>query len=213
MNTTCGIYGIVSPSNKFYIGQSIKIEVRWLHYSSLDCIDQPKLYNSLLKYGVDNHKFLIIEECCIDLLNERERYWQEHYDVIKSGLNCKYVSTLEKSGPLSEETKIKISIANKGRINKRKNYKHSEETKRKISIANKGKSSNGFTGKHTNESKRKMSESKKGRVISKEHKLKLSIAAKGKPSKLKGRIFSEEERKRIYATRIGRKKNHINENK
>jgi len=206
MNVTCGIYGIVSPSNKFYIGQSIKIEVRWLHYFSLDCIDQPKLYNSLLKHGVDNHKFLIIEECCIEVLNERERYWQEFYNAVESGLNCKYVSTTEKSGPLSEKTKIKISIANKGRINKRKNYKHSEETKKKISIGNKGKSRTGFTGKHSTESKRKISESKKGKALSSEHKLKLSIVAKGKPSKLKGRVFSEEERKRIYATRIGRKK-------
>jgi group I intron endonuclease len=205
MNTTCGIYSIISPSNKFYIGQSIKIEVRWLHYLSLDCIEQPKLYNSLLKYGVDNHKFLIIEECSSEMLNNRERYWQEYYNVVESGLNCKYVSTLERSGSLSEETKIKISIANKGKIGKRKNYKHSDETKKKISIANKGKSATGFIGKHSDETKIKMSKSKKGKSLSEEHKLKLSIAAKGKPSKLKGRIFSEEEKKIMYATRMGKR--------
>jgi hypothetical protein len=30
---------------------------------------------------------------------------------------------------------------------------------------------------------------------------------KGKKSKLKGRVFTDEERKRIYGTRIGQKRN------
>ena len=196
----CGIYKITSPSGKVYIGQSINIEKRWTHYRFVDCVDQPKLYNSFLKYGVNNHEFVILEECDIGLLTERERYWQEYHDVIKNGLNCKYVSVNDKTGHLSEETKEKISKKLKGRKS-RKNYRHSEETKIKTGMANKGKPTIGFTKKHSEESKRKMSNSKKGKAISEQHKIKLSIAAKGKPSKLKGRVFTEEERERMYATR------------
>ena len=47
-----GIYKIVSPSEKIYIGQSINIEKRWeKNYKTLKCKTQTKLYNSLKKYG------------------------------------------------------------------------------------------------------------------------------------------------------------------
>lgn len=212
----CGIYKITSPSGKVYIGQSTKIENRWTHYRFADCGDQPKLYNSFMKYGVDSHEFVVIEECDISSLNERERHWQEYYNVVKNGLNCKYVSLDDKKGHLSEETKKKISQRLKGK-SRRKNYRHSEETKRKIGLSNKmniiktGKKPKGNTNKCSEETKRKISESNKGRKISKEHKLKLSIAAKGKPSKLKGRVFTEEEKQRMYATRIGRKRDKNNQ--
>jgi len=202
----CGIYKITSPSGKVYIGQSINIEKRWTHYRLVDCVDQPKLYNSFLKHGVNKHEFIILEKCDIGLLTERERYWQEYHDVVKNGLNCKYVSVNDKTGHLSEETKEKISKKLKGKKG-RKNYRHSEQTKRKIGMANKGKTPKGFTGRHSDESRKKMSESKKGKIISEEHKIKLSIAAKGKPSKLKGRVFTEEEREKMYATRRGKRTN------
>jgi group I intron endonuclease len=197
---TCGIYKITSPNGRIYIGQSCRIEARWTHYKAMDCKDQPKLYNSFLKYGVKNHEFAILEECEIFKLNERERYWQEYYNVITQGLNCTLVSTDSKSGHLSEDTKRKISDANRRRSN-RKNYSHSKETKEKIGLANKGKKPVGFKGNHTEESKQKMSLAKQGKVTSAETKLKLSLIAKGKPSKLKGRIFTEEERKIMYSTR------------
>jgi hypothetical protein len=43
-----GIYKITSPTNKVYIGQSIKINERKRKYKKLDCKNQPKIYNSLL---------------------------------------------------------------------------------------------------------------------------------------------------------------------
>jgi len=70
-----GIYKIISPTNKIYIGQSTNIENRWIKYKCLDCKVQIKLYRSLIKHGYDNHTFEIIEECTEDLLNEREIYW------------------------------------------------------------------------------------------------------------------------------------------
>ena len=145
-----GIYKITSPSGKNYIGQSINIEKRFSNYYTLkkSTKNQIRLYNSFIKYQVENHIFEIIEECNIDLLNERERYWQEHFSVIgKNGLNCQLTNTLIKKKVVSFETKKKISIAKKG---KKQTIEHknkitlskigrklSEETKNKISISHK----------------------------------------------------------------------------
>lgn len=168
-----GIYKITSPSGRVYIGQSVDIENRWAHYRSLDCRDMPKLYASLSKYGHEAHCFELVEECDISNLSERERYWQEHYNVVEEGLNCKLVSTKDKSGYTSEETKKKISEANRGRVSTMKGKTHSEETKRKMSKSQKkavdkkrntGCYKGNFTGKkHSEETKRKISELKKGK--------------------------------------------------
>lgn len=107
-----GIYKITSPSNKSYIGQSVNILDRWQHYERLNCKDQPSIYSSLQKYGVENHTFEIIEECLLEQLDERELYWGEYYNVLKEGLNCRLG---EGRGVCNEETKQKISQSNKGK--------------------------------------------------------------------------------------------------
>jgi len=105
-----GIYKITSPNSKVYIGQSIDITKRWnSHRQSINNKKKTKLINSFLKYGVDNHIFEIIEICEQKDLNIRERYWQDYYNVVNEGLNLKLTQTDDKSGSLSEETKLKIS--------------------------------------------------------------------------------------------------------
>jgi group I intron endonuclease len=104
-----GIYKILSPTNKIYIGQSIDIERRFKEYKNLYCKGQPKIYNSLKKYSPENHIFEILEECDINQLNERELYWKQHYNSIEEGLNCELYDN--GGGPKSKETKNKISLA------------------------------------------------------------------------------------------------------
>lgn len=144
-----GIYKITSPTNKIYIGQSIDIKRRFSTYRRLNSqvSSSPKLYRSLLKYGYINHKFEVIEECSIELLNERERFWQEYYNVIKIGLNCILTNTKDKRKvikPLSNKQKKQISLVHKGKI-------VSEETKEKIRLARKNQII-------TNEHKQKISD-------------------------------------------------------
>lgn len=131
-----GIYKIVSPSNRIYIGQSSNIEKRFKVYlkSPSKVKSQTKLYNSIMKYGSESHTFEIVELCEIELLNEKERYYQDFYNVLdpKIGLNCRLTKTDDKTGILSEETKDKIRKHNLGK-------KLSQETKDKISEGNKGK--------------------------------------------------------------------------
>ena len=87
MNKICGIYKITSPTNKIYIGQSTNILFRFGAYKRLNCKKQTYLYNSFLRHGVENHKFEIIEECSIDILNEREVYYVELYDTFNSKMD------------------------------------------------------------------------------------------------------------------------------
>jgi group I intron endonuclease len=98
-----GIYKITSPSGKVYIGQTIDIDKRFKTYKGLHCENQTKLYNSLVKYGFSEHIFEIVEQCTIEELNTRERYWQDQYSVLsENGLNCILTETDSKSGKQSE---------------------------------------------------------------------------------------------------------------
>jgi len=108
-----GIYKITSPSNKIYIGQSINIEKRFKQYKRLDCKKQPKLYNSLIKYGVKFHQFEIIEICELNKLNKQEIYWKQYYNTINEGLNCELFDIGQ--GYRSDEVKTKISNSLKGK--------------------------------------------------------------------------------------------------
>ena len=125
-----GIYKITSPKNRVYIGQSIDIENRFYLYSINSCHKQIRLYNSLLKYGFKNHKFEVLEECNIEELNNKERRYQEQYNVLGiMGLNCVYQCTKEKRRVISSEMKFKISFANSGIKNGMYGKKHTEEFK------------------------------------------------------------------------------------
>jgi group I intron endonuclease len=150
-----GIYKITSPSGKIYIGQSNNVEKRLKGYlKEYKCMSsQKRLYNSFLKYGSENHIFEIIDECTIELLNERERFWQEYYNSIGlKGLNCILTQTSEKKRVLSNETRIKLSKSLKGKLSGEKNpmygkfgslnhfygKKHTEETKKILKEKNSG---------------------------------------------------------------------------
>ena len=118
----CGIYKITNPNGRIYIGQSINIKWRFSNYRRIDkCVKSSiKLYRSLIKHGSENHKFEIIEECDIDVINERERYWQEFYNACSAeNLNCILTSTKDKKGisrPISDKQKQQISAVHKGKI-------------------------------------------------------------------------------------------------
>ncbi|MBL0304330.1 MAG: GIY-YIG nuclease family protein [Cytophagaceae bacterium] len=164
-----GIYKITSPGGRIYIGQSVNIDNRISSYKNLKCKNQTKLYRSLLKYTFENHNFEIIEQCNIEILNERERYWQDFYNSSsKKGLNCRLTKSNDKVGLLSNETKIKIGQGNKGK-------KVSLESRGKMSIAKL---------KMTEETKAKL----RNKKLTQEHKQKLSLLKKGKKIKEETRL-------------------------
>ena len=126
-----GIYKILSPSGKIYIGQSVNIERRFKWHKKNTAKCNSKLANSFKKYGADNHLFEVVEECLVSELNEKERYWQDYYDVLNGGLNLLLTKTHDKSGYASIEVRVKLSELRKGK-------KHSPERNLKNSLSKLG---------------------------------------------------------------------------
>lgn len=138
-----GIYKIVSPSGRVYVGQSIDIDLRFSYYKKLNCKRQKRLYNSLLKYGPESHIFEILELCVINDLNKVERKWQDYYDVMnKNGLNLCLTNTDAKRRVFNKESveimKKKLSALMSGENNPFYGKKHSKETCIKMGLSRVG---------------------------------------------------------------------------
>jgi len=107
----------------------------------------------------------------IEELNDKERYYQDLYNVLsKDGLNCKLTKSLDRSGVVSDATKLKMS------------RKPSEITKEKLRQHNLGK-------KHSKQTLEKMrhSQSLVSLEVKQKRKLKLIEYHKNNVSKHVGR--------------------------
>lgn len=76
-----GIYKITNLINgKSYIGQSVHIKRRWAEHC------QPSAHSligkAIQKYGKENFSFQVVEECPIELLDEKEEYYIDFYNSI-----------------------------------------------------------------------------------------------------------------------------------
>ena len=58
------IYMITSPTGRIYVGSTIDIDYRFSQYKRLQCKNQIKLYNSLIKHGFEKHNFEKLQLCC-----------------------------------------------------------------------------------------------------------------------------------------------------
>ena len=89
-----GIYKITNiTSGKCYVGQAVNIADRWKQHikrgMGAETPTQNKLYPAILKEGVDNFTFEIVEECSRAELNEKEKYWITFYQGMEFGYNMK----------------------------------------------------------------------------------------------------------------------------
>lgn len=101
-----GIYKIVSPTGRVYIGESNNLKIRCKNYLYPSKIKKQRaIYNSLIKHGVQAHEFEVIEFCEVIDLKIKERYYQEKYNSIEAGLNCILTKTNTKSQKHSDKTK------------------------------------------------------------------------------------------------------------
>ena len=117
----------------------------------------------------------------------------------------KKLSEINKGKKLNPETINKI-------MNSRKGYSHSKETKIKIGNKHKGKiiteetrfklSTSHMGHVHSEEQKLKISNGNLGKIVKKESREKISLSNKGKSPWNKGHKYSDEDRLRIYKTRI-----------
>lgn len=174
------IYKITNNINgKIYIGKrSCKCDIIVDTYFGSGIA----LKSAIKKYGKENFTKTILNICESD----KEAYEIEKkivdidflkrtdtYNLCGGGIGPGFGEVHPSFGkPLSEETKLKISV-NHSRHFKGKH--HSQESKEKLSI-----NCVSFKGKHhTDESKTKMSISQTGKRHSEETKLKMSVAKKG----------------------------------
>ena len=107
-----GIYCITNLVNgKKYIGQSKNIEERWKKHKR-SAFNQSKkeynkpLYRAIRKYGINNFKFEILEECKVEDLNDKEIYWISFYNVADS----RYGYNLGKGGYLGNFNKLNLYL-------------------------------------------------------------------------------------------------------
>lgn len=200
-NKNCGIYKILSPSNKIYIGSSIDLKTRLSKYKRGNCKKQTRLYASFMKYGIEKHKIEIIKLCNqSDLLYFESFYGNLYSCTGKNGLNCFIPNINDKIRTASIETRKKISEGNKGVKHHMYGKKHSKETKMLIAKNNKSKKwtdeyrkkfmENLKPFKHTEETKKRLSEIAKKRKVSDETKIKISKSLRS--NKNRKSLFSND---------------------
>jgi group I intron endonuclease len=178
MNNRCGIYKIISPSGKFYIGSAVKVSRRWwnhryqlkkgVHHNASLQRAANKYGEGALRYEVlfycDPSDVLMYEQRAIDIL-------EPEYNIVRSA-----------GSPLgfrhTDEAKAKIAAASRAQ---------SEETreKRRASLRAAG---------FTDERRAKISAGLKGRLISDETRANMSAAKKGVK-------FSDERRANLARLR------------
>ena len=141
-----GIYKITSPSGSVYIGQSWDIKRRFTDYCKLYKVKgQRYLYNSFLKYGIENHIFEIVHELPKDV----SQYVLDTYEILyisqyRDSVDIMNLREGGMGGKISEETKKLMSKSGKIKVfteehklkisKSKKGQRYSEEMKRKISV-------------------------------------------------------------------------------
>lgn len=161
-----GIYTIHSAVNgRSYVGSAVYINQRWaghrLHLRR-GSHPNPHLQNAWNKYGEVAFEFIVLEECPVELLIEREQHYIDQCD------NCYNIAKVAGSRlgtTASPETKARMSAASTGRT-------LSPEARGKIADAQRGK-------KRSNETKARISAGLTGREFSDEHRANLSAARTG----------------------------------
>jgi len=189
-----GIYKITNPKNKVYIGKATSLVRRKNAYKGLFCDKQPKIYNSLKKYGWEQHVFEIIEECSINNLVDKEIYYKTRFIEENGWEMALFINIKDEGGePFTEETKQKISKSKKGHIC------YNDEWRKKISKSLKERNHSQY---YTEEVKHKMAISQKGKPkpFTEEHKQNMLISKRKQATPvlmfdLEGNLIREWESK------------------
>ena len=231
------IYGLKCPIRNeiVYVGQTHnELEVRLIKHISntRSKIKSNKTFNKkdhwikkLIRLEIENEiEIVLIEECDLSIIDEREIYWIAEYRKFDFNKNLADGGRVNRGHKWSEEAKKRISESRKGKNvgpdNPNYGKPPSEEIKEKISIKLKDFYSchdANFKGKtHTEESLMKMSENRKGKTAGKNHPLygthrsdetkrKISEANKGKNNPNFGIPCSEETKRKISEANSGEK--------
>ena len=139
-----GIYQITNVENgKIYIGQSQDIERRFHDHKNSP---QPKMREDVEIFGWDSFKFEVLEECSLEVLNDRENFYIEklnpEYNTIKlhnwthTPETCEKIRQAKLGSHHTEKACEKMSESRKGVT---LSEEHKEKCRQK-SIGNKSRS-------------------------------------------------------------------------
>lgn len=215
-----GIYGIQNTiTGAWYVGQAQDIafrnatELRSLRSGKFHGKekDNRHLINAWKKYGEAAFSWVVLEECTIEQLDEREIYWIAEKDSFKNGYNQTAGGGGMRGWNQSEAQKKRQSDLMRGRYagKNNPNFGNKWTVSKKKRNAERSKSLwqdeeyrqktiEAMTGKTLSEEhRRKLSEANKHRAISAETRKKLSAINKGK-------TLSKETRKKLSAAASNR---------
>ena len=227
-NLNLEVYGIIyliknKVNGKCYVGQTQKekgfdyryycsgegIERVYNYHKSLR--EHNRSYNEHLLRSIEKYGFEAFEvNKCLDYafsleeLNIKEKVYIQLYNSLKNGYNETLGGDGTEGRPHSEETRQKISEANKGDNHPMYGKYHTEETKQKMSKIKKGENNPMHGNHHSEEAKQKIREGNKGKHLSNEAKQKISEAKKGENNPMYGNHHSNEAKQKISEARKGK---------
>jgi group I intron endonuclease len=189
MSENSGIYKIQNKTDgKFYIGSAVCLKRRWIDHRKL--LRKSKHFNRHLqfawdKYGESNFEYLVVEECEKARLIQREQF---HIDSNKHKIyNLNLVAGSQMGRVVTQETRDKISKANKGRV---------VTSEHKLALSKAWHGSEKTKLQHE-QALKKAHEARRGCIESADTRLKKSLAKLGKKTK----PMSEETKLKISNTK------------
>lgn len=210
-----GIYCIQNNiTGKRYIGSSIDVKRRLSeHRSDLRSGKHanPYLQASFNSHGEAEFTFSLVEKVDRPNLASREKYWIDYYDSFIS--NNGYNVEAPYRGPVLEETKAKISAANKGKVRTPEMRKAASDLRKGQAAWNRGLTKDDprlekcirkpGAFHHTEETKKKISINRTGikpKVVPRGYKL--SQEVKDNMSQGKRNFYQLEENRKAHSERM-----------
>jgi group I intron endonuclease len=173
------IYKITNPVGQVYVGRTINLKGRLHNYKYLSKYTekQPRLYESLKKYGFDAHSVEILDSFDSDIIyaDGKEIFWiRTNVSNVNlfpemDGLNMTIGGSGAVGKVVSDSTRVRIGLNRKGRklppeqVERMREYfkanpsramlgrSHSTEARQKISLARKGMVNTWNKGKRLSE--------------------------------------------------------------
>lgn len=183
----------------FYIGSTSIEKIKSGYHGSVKSKQYSPIWKDQLLHHPELFKtFIISKHDTRTEAMEKEQFFQTQLNVVRSSLYINKATangTFFTDGPLTEETKQKMSKSRKGRI-------FSQSTREKMSQSQKGRYC-------SEETKKKLSEMKKGKKIhSEETKRRISEMGKGRPG-TKGRTGQKHKEESLQKMRDAYKNRQV----
>lgn len=204
---------------KKYVGQTIKTldERKAKHLQNSQTDLNNRFYQAIRKHGIDSFEWEVLEEVEQKNLDEREIYWIKEFNTLYEGYNMTIGGGTLYGHKHTEKTKKRIGESLKGRSMKDhyiERYGEEEGLGKYDEYIEKLNKSNGkgrkridlFIERHGEEEGRKRYEiflekctkANKGRVLSEEHKKKIGRSGKGRKESDESRRKKSEAKTRYW---------------